>query len=158
MDHKNWCAASNICLLFLGNWILDHKIIVFDPLYEHFDTSCSKYIFLFYPYVNKRNFSLHRPIRFNLIKTNNSKTVLKLKMKSSKKTFWKMLKCFAITDIKNSLEDYTTHAKPSKITNIVFLFQILDLYPTIEITAKVQLLDDNGDTFMCFLLPISIQP
>ncbi|XP_023342723.1 epididymal secretory protein E1 isoform X2 [Eurytemora carolleeae] len=38
------------------------------------------------------------------------------------------------------------------------VLEILDLYPTIEITAKAQLLDDNGDTFMCFLLPISIQP
>ncbi|XP_023342721.1 epididymal secretory protein E1 [Eurytemora carolleeae] len=36
-------------------------------------------------------------------------------------------------------------------------FEILDLYPTIEVTAKWRLLDDNGDDFMCFLLPIVIK-
>ena len=36
-------------------------------------------------------------------------------------------------------------------------FEILDLYPTIEVTAKWRLLDDNGADFICFKLPISIK-
>jgi len=35
-------------------------------------------------------------------------------------------------------------------------FEILDLYPTIEVTAKWRLIEDDGSDFMCIKLPIKI--
>merc|ERR1712198_376272 len=36
-------------------------------------------------------------------------------------------------------------------------FEVLEMYPTIDVTSKWKLIDDNGDSFLCILLPISIQ-